>query len=159
MSHSPKSLNPPTWLASMCLDYLHSLGSLAKFCQICPIRQNRQNRQNRQIRQLGWPPFVELICIYLAIWRNLSKFVTFDKIVKSAYMACFHVFSLFALTWQFGEILPNLSHSPKSSNPPTWLATICWAYLHLFGDLTKSCQICHIHQIRQIRQQGLLPCV
>ena len=74
-------------------------------------------------------------------------------------MAGLHVFSLFACIWQFDEISPNSSHSPKSSNPPTWLASMCLAYLHVFGNLTKFRQIRHIRQNHQIRQHAWLPCV
>ena len=65
-------------------------------------------------------------------------------------MAGLHVFSLFACIWTFDESLPNLSHLPKSSNPPTWQASMCLAYLLLFGNLTKSCQIRHRYECGKI---------
>ena len=47
----------------------------------------------------------------------------------------------------------------KSTNPPTWQAFMCLAYLHLFGNLMTSCQIRDIRQNHQIRQHGWPPCV
>ena len=77
------------------------------------------------------------------LFSFVSKFddILPTKIIKSANMAGLYVCSLFACIWQFNEILPNSSHLSKSSNPPTWQASMCLAYMHLFGNLTKSCQI------------------
>ena len=86
LSHSPKSSNPPTWQASMCLADLHLFRNLAKSCQIY---------QRYDCGKIS------------STLPNFAKFVTFAKIVKSTNMAGFHVFSLFAFIWEFGEILPN----------------------------------------------------
>ena len=140
---------------------------MKNFCQICHIRQNRQIRQHGWLvfslfasiwqfdeilpnlllspKSSNPPKWLASMCSAYLYWRNFAKFVTFAKIakiVKSAKMTGFHVFSLFASIWQFEEILPNLSYSPKSSNPPTWLASMCSAYLHCIGSLAKFWQIC-----------------
>ena len=71
----------------------------------------------------------------------------FDEFVATLLVPLSRVF---ACIWHFDKILPNLSHSPKSSNPPTRQASMRLAYLHLFGNLGKSCQIRHRHDCGKI---------
>ena len=93
---------------------------------------------------LCWYSCLELIRLNFGLWRNIVKFAIFAK------FAVFVKFATLLVPQQCDKILPNLSHSPKLSNPPTMQASVCLVYLHLFGNLAKSCQIRHRYDCGKI---------
>ena len=83
------------------------------------------------------------------LWTHLKErgiLVSFCALLNPPTLSGLHVFSLFAFIWQFDEISPNSSDSPKSSNPPTLSG------LHVFSLLAYL----PIHQNRQIRWQDFV---
>ena len=113
LRHSSNS--PLCWYPSLDRAYSPEFWSLAKYrqiCQICCIRRISHFVGTLVLSSFAW------------ILVNIVKFG----------MAGLHVFSLLACIWHFDKILLNLS---KSSNPPTWQASMCLAYFAFIWEFGK----------------------